>query len=304
MEDTTTTAPPSETGISPAQKAIERLSSSIESGDLYQALQLFKTQHARAKKKGDIATASELAFRGANLMLEKNQVNAGGELARDFIDLNKESKDYDLIITQLLVIDSNFNKLDFENVEVSRERQRFLKQALEFSQTTWPQGDPQLHLNFARFSLKQKNLQEASFHYLHSQQMDEFASVLITWANNGPKEERDLYLGRACLQLLCFENLRDANALYSKMRKELPDLDTPLVRYIGFLLRTLERDAFPLFQLLKQKYSQSLSRVILPNGQNQFEAYLEKIAQVFYGIQPQSKSGFGGMMESLMKGLF
>jgi len=70
-------------------RVIQKLEESINQGDLYSSLQLFKTQHARAKKRGDFKTAAELAKRGAELMLSKNEINAGAELARDYCELIK-----------------------------------------------------------------------------------------------------------------------------------------------------------------------------------------------------------------------
>lgn len=295
---------------SAAQKAIERLSESIDSGDLYQALQLFKTQHARAKKRGDLQQATELAFRGANLMLEKAQVNAGSELARDFIELLTSSSisNYEENVKELLQLDAKFAKEEnMTQEEGVRERKRFLKLALEYTAArgSWKQGEPDLHLNAARLALKEKNLPEATKHYLHANRVDEFSDVLVAWASNGPESERDLYLARGVLQLLCFENLRDANALNTKFRKDCVGLETtPLLRFISYLLRTLERDAYPLFQMLRQKYASSIARAQQPNGGgSQFDMYLDKIALVFYNVQPP-KSGMANMMESLMKGLF
>ena len=286
-----------------AHKAVERLKESIESGDLYQALQLFKTQHARAKKKGDIAQAVELAYRGANVMLEKGEVNAGSELARDFVELVKSQPDfdYDKVVQEIIIIDGHFAKL--EGSEASREQKRFLKVAVDFTteRGPWPTGEPELHRIIALAALKDSDLLLAMKHMLHSHHPDEIVKIITKWAKSGPENERDLYLTRTVLQLLCLENLRDANAVNKGFREEFPDLDTPLTRFVGFLLRTLERDAYPLFMTLRQKYAPSLARGNTP--QSSFDAYLDKIAQVYYNVAPP-KSGMASMMESLMKGMF
>ena len=279
------------------------MSASIEQGDLYQALQLFKTQHARAKKKGDIAQAIELAYRGANLMLEKNEVNAGSELARDFIELLKSQSEvnYDKVLQEVITIDSNFAKL--EGDEALRERKRFLKAAIDFTaeRGPWTSGDSELHRLASLAALKEQDIMLATKHMLHAHRPDELAAMLVKWAKLGPESERDLYLARAVLQLLCLENLRDANAVNKAFRAEFPDLDTPLLRFIGYLLRTLERDAYPLFQVLRSKYAPSIARGTTQTSS--FDAYLDKIASVFYGVAAP-KSGMASMMESLMKGLF
>lgn len=38
---------------------------------------------------------------------------------------------------------------------------------------------------------------------------------------------------------------------------------TPLINYIRFLLMTLERDAYPLFDMLRKKYAPSINRDIV-----------------------------------------
>ena len=60
-------------------------------------------------------------------------------------------------------------------------------------------------------------------------------------------------------RLLSLENLRDANIVYEKFLENIK-LDTPLINFLRFLLLTLERNALPLFKLLKVKYSVALRR--------------------------------------------
>lgn len=280
-------------------KAIERLGASIDSGDLYQALQIFKTQHSRAKKKGDIKQATELAFRGAKLMLEKGEVNSGSELSRDFVDLLKSQPDveYDKMVQDLVALDLSFDKLTGE--EAARERKRFLKACIDFTKETghWTMGEPAFHHLTARVALKQQDVMTALKHFVLSAQPEELATTLVAWAKAGPPDEVDLHLARAVLQILCFENLRDANIVRKSFMEAFPELDTPLTRFLGFLLKTLERDAYPLFQTLRNKYAQSLAR------EKSFESYMERIAQVFYGVAPQ-KSGMASMVEQFMKNMF
>ena len=49
-------------------------------------------------------------------------------------------------------------------------------------------------------------------------------------------------------------NLRDANKLFQLFLDASPDMpDTPLCNFLKFLLLTLERDAYPLFEVLRRK---------------------------------------------------
>lgn len=60
----------------------------------------------------------------------------------------------------------------------------------------------------------------------------------------GYASERDLFLARAVLQLLCLGNLKDANAVRDEYLRKWEEqgvkLDSPLVHFIKFLLLTLE----------------------------------------------------------------
>lgn len=65
----------------------------------------------------------------------------------------------------------------------------------------------------------------------------------------------------AQLKRLCsLKDLKNANILFDTIRVKVPTLDTPLMNFTNFLLQTLQRDAGPLFQTLRQKYSSALSR--------------------------------------------
>lgn len=73
----------------------------------------------------------------------------------------------------------------------------------------------------------------------------------------------------------------------------LPALDTPLSRFVGFLLLTLERDARPLFVTLVDKYARALGR------DASFKGYIATIGARFYGIAPPS-TGMDAMMSNMM----
>lgn len=59
---------------------------------------------------------------------------------------------------------------------------------------------------------------------------------------------------------LCLSDLKNANTIYQLWKERFPTLDTPLMNFLNFLLQTLERDALPLFVLLRQKYKKTLER--------------------------------------------
>lgn len=204
-------------------------------------------------------------------------------------------------VKELLEIDACFERAPAESEEGNRERKRFLKLALEMSSEKgpWKNGDPVLHFAMASAAIKSKDFPLALKHLVHSHRPEELNKLIIVWSKAGPDSEIDLHYTRAILQLLCLENLRDANILFKFLKAEFPSLDTPLIRFDGFLLRTLQRDAHPLFTTLRTKYSQAIGRGNVQGGLT-FDVCLDKIAHVFYGVALQ-KSGMESMMENLMK---
>ncbi len=92
----------------------------------------------------------------------------------------------------------------------------------------------------------------------------------------------------------CLKDLKSANGVFLAFLRGFnqmtqAQLSTPLLHFIVFLLKVLERDAAPLFHMLKQKYQVSLSR------DASFQSYLDKIGQVYFGIKPPA-----GMLENLL----
>lgn len=144
----------------------------------------------------------------------------------------------------------------------------------------------------------------------------EISTFAWQWSRLGYAGERDLFLARPVLQLLCLGNLRDANGVVTAFgaREQttlsgdsaapaksavaslpaLPaTLETPLTRFVRFLLLTLERDARPLFTALADKYGPALARDPALPG------YVQTIGARYYNIQPP-QSGLAAMANSLM----
>jgi hypothetical protein len=180
-------------------------------------------------------------------------------------------------------LDSLFGKIDSE--EAARERTRFLKLAIDYSSECgqYSFGDPALHRAASRAALKKKDLLNASKHLVHAHNPEELCALTVSWAKMGPEGDRDLYLARAVLQLLCTENLKDANVLYRLFLEQVP-LDTPMTRFTGFLLKALEREAYPLFKTLREKYAPALART--KGYSPSLDNYLDRVALLFYGVKP------------------
>ena len=196
-----------------------------------------------------------------------------------------------------------------------------LSAALKWSQECGRKvhGEPAFHLLLARAARNTGQLEAACGHYLFAEQSDEFADVLLEWSVKGRRSERDLFLARACLRLLCLENLGDANRVYDRYMERFKEThaaggggggggdgaqqvkqleESPLLHFVKFLMLTLERDAHKLMVLLQKKYAPSLQR------DRAFALYLDQIALKFYNVKPRSANmgGIMGMVQQMMGG--
>ncbi|CBK24831.2 uncharacterized protein [Blastocystis hominis] len=118
--------------------------------------------------------------------------------------------------------------------------------------------------------------------------------MLLDWASHGYQSELDLFITRSILWLIAKQNLRDANDLFSNVQSQLEAkgaiMSSPLFHFDSFILQTVTRDAAPLFNLLKEKYTPELERdpALLQT--------MEKIGEVYFGIKPK-----GSLFSDMLK---
>ncbi|CAL1387138.1 unnamed protein product [Linum trigynum] len=110
--------------------------------------------------------------------------------------------------------------------------------------------------------------------------------------------EDDLAIARAVLMYLSVGNMRDANFLLGEVKqqveaKKLEFPQTDLIYFISYLLQTLQRDAYPLFSMLRSSYKQSIDR------EPAFNEWLDDIGEVFYGVQ--RRNPLQGMFGDIFK---
>jgi len=283
---------------------LERMRKTVEEGNFYEAQQLIKTLYFRYTTQNKVSEAKEILINGACTMLKANQSTCASELGQMLLKLYSDShvKADTSAVESVTRIASLFPAGDQGKISL-------LKSALKWSvaegaaannNNTTKQGDPNLHAQLAKAYYEADEYPYAQKHYLKSNQPKEFGQMLIDWANEGYSSERDLYIARAVLMYLSLSNLRDANVIYQIFTNSLqPNQFTPLLHYLKFLLLTLERDAYPLFDVLRQKYKPSLSR------DPSFSPYLDHIAQIYYRVKPPTPAGgpagFGNLFSDLFK---
>eukprot|EP01089_Gocevia_fonbrunei_P003298 TRINITY_DN13230_c0_g1_i1.p1 TRINITY_DN13230_c0_g1~~TRINITY_DN13230_c0_g1_i1.p1 ORF type:complete len:294 (-),score=49.46 TRINITY_DN13230_c0_g1_i1:20-901(-) len=273
------------------QNGLDRLAAKIKDGNYYEAHQLIKLLAHRYTTQNKFEDAAKIYIHGAQQMLEHQQYQSGSDLTNLLIKLY--DKDFTPDDEKINVIISVFNSYppDVDDGKVS-----FMKSAIRWSLTkgTHKQGDPKLHLTLAKYYSSQQLFGDAHKHWIRSDDPKAFAEVMIQYANEGYPSEKDLYIARAVLQYLILGNLKDANIIFDIFCQKEAGLSTPLINFLRFLLQTLERDAYPLFTVLKTKYKISIER------DPSFSQYLDQVGLVFFNQKPQDNS-MSGMFSNILQ---
>ncbi|ONM29860.1 hypothetical protein ZEAMMB73_Zm00001d039740 [Zea mays] len=180
----------------------------------------------------------------------------------------------------------------------------FLKAAIRWSAEfgTSRNGSPELHVMLAEYIYSESpetDMTKVSSHFVRGNDPKKFASMLVNFMSKCYPGEDDTAIARGVLMYLSQGNLRDANLLMDEMKEQLKSVNsdfpkTDLIQFIMYLLPTtlafvtcdtvyrLERDAYPLFRTLRQKYKTSTDRDAV------FQELLDEIAAKFYNIQRQN----------------
>jgi len=275
-----------------------KLDQCFKDGQYYEAQQLYRGLYNRLLSKDKFEEAANLLQSGALLLLQHKQGNSGGDLALQLVDCYCKSKER-VTPQKLETIRTIFSSFP---PSTDDSKITFMKAAISYSSQygSSSQGEPLLHKDFALFYQSRQEYNLSQRHYLRSDSYRDHAKMLLEWATKGFLSEFDLFIARAVLQYLCLENLAGANELLEIVTQQIQSqnqsmlasrlesesvvltdtsLNTPLMHFIQFLLKTVERDAAPLFEMLRQKYAASLER------DPAFHTYMNKIGELYFGLK-------------------
>ncbi|KNA24235.1 hypothetical protein SOVF_017830 [Spinacia oleracea] len=314
---------PRKASLPPALQSIEKLQKVIDNGNFYGAQQMYKSTSARYIAAERYSDALDILESGACLQLKHDQVTCGGELALLFVEtLVKGMFSYnDDLLDRLRKIyeefprnalpdhvgdDDDMQKLS-EALGAAKVRVEacasFLRAAIRWSIEfgTHKSGSRELHTMLAEyiyFETPEVDMAKVSFHFVRGNSPKKFADTLVNFMEKCYPGEDDLAIARAILMYLALGNMRDANYVMDEVKKqlELKEVDFPdsdLMQFVSYLLQTLERDALPLFRMLKQNFKSSID--IDPA----FSELLDEIAERFYGVQ--RKNPMQGMFGDIFK---
>ncbi|XP_052199284.1 protein GET4 isoform X2 [Diospyros lotus] len=289
---------------------VEKLAKVVEEGNSYGAQQMYKSISARYISAERYADALEILQSGACIQLEHGEVICGAELAvllvetlvkgkfpcdEDSLDrVRKIYKKFPQIPApqRLGDDDDEMQKLS-EALAAAKTRvescSSFLKSAIKWSVEFGPDknGSPELHDMLAEYIYSESaepDMTRVSYHFVRGKNPKQFASLFVNFMGKCYPGEDDLAIARAILMYLSLGNLKDANCLMDELKKlvkqqELEFPKSDLMQFITYLLPTLQRDALPLFSMLRQSYKFSIDREPV------FNELLDDVAEKFYGVQ-------------------
>jgi len=282
------------------QRLLGKLESAVKNGNYYEAHQLYRTLYFRYLTQKKYTELLELLFEGSNLLLrQRDQQTSGADLANLLVDVlvkseTEPSEEYFSKLAQLL---------SMIRPEVA-EREVLLGNALRWSSRSHANGHPSLHQAVAHIFWREKNYVLARYHFLHSRDGAGFATMLVELhRTRGFSTEVDLFIAQVVLQYLCLQNKQTASMAFNSYTTQHPAIDKgppyilPLLNFIFFLLKTVESGKLAAFTVLCEQYQQSIRR------DPSYPEYLDKIAQIFFGVPPPRKHQRGGLLGNLLQSL-
>ncbi|XXG39811.1 hypothetical protein AAC387_Pa01g0676 [Persea americana] len=267
--------------LAPAEETIEKLEKTVGAGNYYEAQQMYKSISARYAAAQRYAEALDILQSGASIQLRHGQVTCGAELAVLFVEILVKGKfecsqetlervrkiyqDFPQISVpqNLLGDDDDMQKLS-EALGAAKTRvegcSSFLKAAIRWSAEFGAPGigSLELHYMLAEYIYSQSpelDMTKVSFHFVRGGHPEKFAATLVNFMGKCYPGEDDLAIARAVLML--------------------------------------ERDAFPLFRILRQKYKSSIDK------EPAFDELLDEIGERFYGVR--RRSGLQGVFGDFFK---
>ncbi|KAL8511427.1 hypothetical protein ACS0TY_018002 [Phlomoides rotata] len=311
--------------LAPAKENIEKIKKVVEEGNYYGAQQMYKSFGVRYASADRYLEALDILHSGACTQLENGQVTCGTELAVLFVEtLVKGKFPYDnntldrirqiyqkfprMSVPQHLELadDDDMQQLS-EALGAAKTREEgcssFLKAAIKWSIESGAHrtGSSEIHDMLADYLYSESpelDMAKVSYHFVRGKDPTKFASTLVNFMGKCYPGEGDLAVARAVFMYLALGNLRDANVLVDEIKKQVQyrDGDFPrseLMQFINYLLKTLQRDALPLFNMLRERYKSSIDREPI------FNELLDEVAEKFYGVQ--RKNNMPGMFGELFK---
>lgn len=274
------------------QGLVKRIELCFEGDQYYEAQQFYSTLASRASVSKQFDEGLRVLFDGIERFCRKGRGDGAAALGIMAIDMYQcagRVVDEDIVDKVVAVVRGFPDGFD-------TPLSQFLVKAVKYSveKGTYRKGEPRLHLELARVYWRLEEYEKSQQHFLLSHAPVEHVQMMEEWSRKGFSSEKDLFIVRCVLEYCMVQDLQGANEVFEGFMELNRGLDSPLLHFCKFLLKTLERDARPLFLLLRNKYKTALER------DSAFKGMLDVIGKEFYGIQ--QSAGFAGLLGSLLGG--
>lgn len=287
-------------------RVITKLEAALNSGNFYEAHQMYRTLYFRYLSQKKYDELLEMLYKGSISLLNFDQLSSGADLVLLIIDVLEESKPecYDNWITKIGVLLSKIgpNVIERETIIV-----RAIRWSSEASKNKM--GHPVMHKLIAQIMWAEGNLEQARHHFLVSKDGAGCGQMLIELSQKkGFVCETDLFIAQVVFQQLCIKETTTAlktfetyTKFHPKIATSEPPFNMPLLNFVFYLLKSIETRKLQLFKTLCDLYKPSLDR------DPSYEKYLQKVGIIFFDApppQPQPTGGlFGGLIAQLFQGL-
>jgi len=285
----------------------QKFRAKVESGNFYEASQLTKTLFHRYKAQKNYSDAEALLYESVLTLLRHDQQESGFELARLLVTLYKESDDD---ITEQHV--EKISKIIQTSSNAPTCRKDFIQDALNWTVGVHAHGHPKVHFTCALKFWEEKDYESARQHFIHTTHVDDASNQCATFLVeyhivSGFPGEIDLFVAQAVLQFLCLRNTSTASNTFEAYTTKHPGIQRsqhpfkqPLLNFIAFLLIVIEKGNIDQYTILCEQYQPSIRR------DPTYTIYLDKIAQIFFGLPPpkKQKTGIEGMIGDFMESIF
>lgn len=293
-------AAPSQAGV---KRVLSKLESCINSGNYYEAHQMYRTLYFRYLSQKKYTELIRLLFEGSKLLLDKQQQTSGADLGVLLIDVLIKSKTqpsgehFDKIAELFALMNPS-----------SPERDTFVQKAIQWSSIGCAQkaGHADLHLKVAKIYWKEKNYTLARNHFLCTKSgVDCALMILEVNDKQGYADEVDLYIAQIVLQFLCLQKKDTAKDVFNEYVARHPKINSgppyvyPLLNFLYFLFQAIDSHKTAHYAVLCQQYTMSVNRDPC------YMQYLDKIGQLFFNVPPKnqsSKNVFSSLLQSFFNG--
>eukprot|EP00298_Acanthocystis_sp_HF-20_P009712 c18460_g1_i1.p1 GENE.c18460_g1_i1~~c18460_g1_i1.p1 ORF type:complete len:295 (-),score=83.96 c18460_g1_i1:24-875(-) len=259
------------------QSIIKNAAEKIDQKDYYGAHELFKAMGNRFIKSKKFDEAQNLLVAGIKQLVSVGQIECASSLSILYVECFEKRESPEDTKT----VDSFLDLISLFPMTTSVRQLDFIKTYLRWSQShgSCDLGHPRVHDALALRLHFLKEYDSATYHYVRGTQQGRHVMMIVEYVQLYPGDA-DFLLASSVLQYLCIGNLRDANLTFKDCRNTYSAyfLETSLIKFISYLLKSLEYDSHQVFQILRKKYKNSLSRDF------RLQKWLDEIAAVFYKV--------------------